>query len=653
MRSPLPAPSAIIHPVARQRLGRSPSLRSVGDRRRWRTQPSLPVTATRRRSGFTLVEILVATVLTLLMMLTVVTVFGNVSDSVSGNRTLLDQTDQLRFTKDTLQRDLAGITVTMNPPRRPEQGEGYFEYIEGPVSAVIPAMSMDTDRWERRVPVFDTSGDGNLDEDDVDPPQVDSTVGDYDDILMFTTRSLDEPFVGRFNGGTIESRVAEVAWFMRGSTLYRRVLLVLPGVEDRIPTDALTGTGAFAGRNFYEDFDLSVRVEGGNLDRRAGAGTPRLRLNTLGDLTKRENRYAHQPFAYPHDARIWGDLGLPTLVECSSRFSDDAPISRVWPLPFPYSTPGAPIAGSVWRDSHIYGADPHSKIVLPNGVESSLTENVVDNLTVTAKLHLAISTGSPMRDMWLESRPWLLTQADDWPATERQRLEGNLTRYQNQVVPRMDDVILTNVLSFDVKVWDPGAPVFSRTSNDNSVTTASRQGDLNYRHLDGISDFFTTAYNATATSNPIAYGAYVDLNYLGGTGLDPGNANHYPRNLPDFLPRSHFWHPGDPRSRLSGIPADVVLTTNEYLNPLAAAVYDTGSFHYEHDGFDQDLYGTIDQGTDGFDNDGVGGVDDAGELEAPPPYAVPLRGIQVKIRVFDPRSRQVREVTVVQEFNAR
>jgi KaiC/GvpD/RAD55 family RecA-like ATPase len=39
-----------------------------------------------------------------------------------------------------------------------------------------------------------------------------------------------------------------------------------------------------------------------------------------------------------------------------------------------------------------------------------------------------------------------------------------------------------------------------------------------------------------------------------------------------------------------------------------------------------------------------------GENETSPPYPVPLRGIQVKIRVFEPDSRQVREVTVVQDF---
>jgi hypothetical protein len=52
----------------------------------------------------------------------------------------------------------------------------------------------------------------------------------------------------------------------------------------------------------------------------------------------------------------------------------------------------------------------------------------------------------------------------------------------------------------------------------------------------------------------------------------------------------------------------------------------------------------------GFDDSGNGVVDSAAELLTAPPYPYPLRGIQVKIRVFEPDSQQVREVTVVQDF---
>ncbi len=33
-----------------------------------------------------------------------------------------------------------------------------------------------------------------------------------------------------------------------------------------------------------------------------------------------------------------------------------------------------------------------------------------------------------------------------------------------------------------------------------------------------------------------------------------------------------------------------------------------------------------------------------------PPYPLPLRGIRVTLRVYEPSSRQVREVTVVESF---
>jgi hypothetical protein len=78
-------------------------------------------------------------------------------------------------------------------------------------------------------------------------------------------------------------------------------------------------------------------------------------------------------------------------------------------------------------------------------------------------------------------------------------------------------------------------------------------------------------------------------------------------------------------------------------------VYDTWSTHYEYDGVSQ-FGGPADRATDGLDNDGKNGLDDAGERETQPPYPYPLRSIQVRIRAFDPDSRQVREVTIVEDF---
>ena len=89
---------------------------------------------------------------------------------------------------------------------------------------------------------------------------------------------------------------------------------------------------------------------------------------------------------------------------------------------------------------------------------------------------------------------------------------------------------------------------------------------------------------------------------------------------------------------------------------LPTHVYDTWSTSYESNGIneDGDTDGSgnslIDEGTNGIDDNGDGVVDDALEAESSPPYPVALRGIEIRIRVYEPSSRQVRQVTVRHTF---
>jgi type II secretory pathway component PulJ len=226
--------------------------------------------------GYTLVELLVASVLTLILMTAVVQVFSGVGNSISGSRSALEQFDRLRAAEAQLRMDLQGVTATTQPSQRAEAAPGHFELIQGSaVGQPSPINALG---------------------------QPDTTVGRLGDILMFTTRSSGQPFKGRYLGtGTIQSYVAEVAWFVRGRTLHRRVLLVAPG-----PT-VQTAVASYPKANFFRDNDISARLQNGKI-------IP----NTLADLTKREWRFAHPVDKWPFDAARWGLLGLPTLRECSS-----------------------------------------------------------------------------------------------------------------------------------------------------------------------------------------------------------------------------------------------------------------------------------------------------------------------------------------------
>ena len=387
--------------------------------------------------------------------------FGMLGTGISGSRATLTMNGRMRGIAQQLRLDLAGITAKTLPPLRPENGLGYFELIEGIRS---------------------------------EPTTGTSLTGDCDDILMFTTKSSGDPFVGRYNGGTsvstIESPYAEVIYFCQpmvvqppdlqstGTTLhalYRRQLLVRPYV----------GLPPFQGNNnrvtgalpaLYSDYDISLRTVG------SGLFTP----NTLGDLTKRENRFLHNP-----NPNAGGSVTGPA---------------------FPFDIGGA-LNNNGYLDAQFTG--------------------------------------------------------------DRQG----------------EDLILDNVLAFDIKVFDP--------------------------------------------SSGSAGGTYVDLGSSGTGNPSPLAGTGFPPTADVFRSRG---------VRASNASQNDVLTTSTY------ATYDTFSSHYEANGLDEDGDGNIDEGTNGRDDNTNGVIDEPQEAETSPPYPYPLRGIEIRIRCYEPSSRQVRQVTIHHTF---
>ena len=512
-------------------------------------------------SGYTLVEILVATAITLLLMGAVVQMFGSLGQSITDSRSILETSERLNAAAARLQMDLKGVTVKMLPPRNPDDGEGYFEYIEGPAMPQQYIQHFQLALWPHD---WDTNPLGIAPKPvNTDNGQTDTTVGDSDDILMFTTRSTGRPFAGSFNYGTllnpnvqaVQSDVAEVAWFIRGRTLYRRQLLVAPGLWSNltIPPSA---------NRFYENNDISVRVQNGLV-------VP----NTLSDLTRRECRYAHPTDVFPFDVRRWGLLGLPTLRESATWNLLTPPWNLTPPFPpvYPNPPPFPPVYPSKYFDPLYF------------------------NLTATNPL-------------------------DFWTNDPKHRVPDNLSdiSFPPGTIRIADDIILTNVIGFDVKAWEP------------------------------------------------ALGQYVDLGYEMRP-LDPSNIakvqeiKHYPPEInPDddpYIPGEMFYHRGycplnAPAKGYFAYLLGCYFIDNTRPPIFAPRVYDTWSTHYENVGLSGLPSATYPPGqsTNGFDDDGNGIVDDENEKITSPPYPAPLRGIQVKIRVFEPDSREVREITIVQDF---
>lgn len=533
------------------------------------------------RRGYTLIEILVATALSLLILGAVVQLFGTVGNSISQSRSFLESSERLRTAQTRLQADLKGLTVSPLPPVKPEENQGYLEIIESP-NVQGPKGLYRTDYSQNNpanfiqpaVPSPVDTNKGN---------QLDSTIGDTD-ILMLTTRSTGKPFTGKYlqpdltdpmfirsSVISVESDVAEVAYFVRGRDLHRRVLLVAPSLPLYAQPNKANPWIQNSACGFYADNDISVRhYLDGTVDK--------VTANTLSDLTRRECRFAHPTVAFPYDAREWRDLGLPTSKETS----DVNFIAGVWDTTRIATGPTKPTV----MDS-FFSKRPDLKFTIPPS-----------------------SYSYPRYDSWTNDRTARLSDSELLNTNANPAVP-----YQGSAVA--DDVILTNVIGFDVKVWDPGAPILQEQGTGRPLYP----GDPLYI-LPGHPQ-----YAPNLTYDVVGFGAYVDLGYC--YLYDPTGWATKP--LPCPPPQPLFNRYGEGLSGLNG-------------GPFAARVYDTGCFSSQYTG----------TAIDGFDNGllgpGASIVDNDMEKPATSPYPHPLRGVQIKIRIFEPDSRQIREVTIEQDF---
>ena len=422
----------------------------------------------RVRSAFTLVEMLVATAATLILLGIVMTMFEILGEAVNESRTVGELEAQLRTVSTLLQQDLLGTSVKADSrgltcPADSSTGNGYFEVIEGP----------NTDLWDSSGSGFDKSGTtpGPLNSSD------DRIVGDTDDLLFFTTQSISqEPFSGNFGiNSTTTSADAEVVWFCKPTpnssnptlyTLYRRCLLVV-GQFPESPFDS-QGSKPYTS-DFFELYDLSARCEVSN-------GNQRMQLNTLQDLLLRRNRFAHYDF--------------------------------------------------------------------------SMTDPPFVLASVIATRPVLAFSGSRIGE----------------------------------------DMLMTNVLSFDVRLLDP---------------TASERRLGVTRLTPGDKDYWAASLNSG--SSPI----YVDLGY------NSSNTTSTPAN-------SDFSGYGMNNHRLQATK-----TTHR--------TWDTWSNSYTTNGIDDDLISDVNNIS----------IDNSTES---PPYPSQLQGIQITIRCYDPSSKKIRQTTVINSF---
>lgn len=390
--------------------------------------------ARRLRAAMTLVEMLVAMALTLLMMAAVAQIFAMLGQGVNGSRSMAELNDRMRATAYRLRQDLAGVTVDTTPPVKPELNSGYLEVIEGPCSDSTYFDAAFPGGFQKWNGTTDANGvwKGNPEPYLSSIGSDDRVVGDVDDIILFTTKSPGELFSGKadsrnggLEGGGFRSPYAEVVWFCRPAintfnprtyTLHRRQRLIAahPGAEPFVNTSKSGAAANMAGgppntlpftdwQTLHAMTDISCRRQG-NL------AIP----NSLGDLTRRENRFLHLydptlpnsgfPHAFQRDSP---DL---TYDATSPRFGEDILLTnviafdiRVWD---PQATIQTILTGTAAGDTKVAvapgdpgyvsgggGVDQGAYVDLGNGLDAgSVLAGPCDALS---QLRVVPSSGQP------------------------------------------------------------------------------------------------------------------------------------------------------------------------------------------------------------------------------------------------------------------
>jgi hypothetical protein len=619
----------------------------------------------RIRRGLTLVEVLIATTITILMLAALAEGFKRVSDSIADNRAALEVSNRLRGVSLRLKEDLENVTVPLTPPLDAMSGQGYFEYFEGPMCDYTMAERF---------------GDKTSSDPTTFAPA--TRYGDFDDVLMLTSRATNTWFTGKVprfvrlvaRGITptfpddlapevIASQYAEIIWFARphddpalpnapGSPvaydndldgapqlvkLHRRVLLIRPDLNtpqtiNSATVSALpsyTGAGnwmrpvknALVGMHLpHQQCDLSLRRvvdSSGTLDYVAA--------NSLDDLASRQNRFAHVVQTVQS-----GVTSMPLLA---------------------------------LENAYAFASGP-------SPVRNTVLNNALPGLgNMNGPLHSA----------------FVLQDRSD-PSLVLNGVAGNLL-YENRIG---EDVIASFCVGFDLQAFDPLVPLLYLRGADGLLSGgAAGTDDIIVSPSDPGYTLAMTDSFASNGANLAGTGAFVNL----GWARHVFNEVTTPAALVTGMSNSTLPF----ESSFSGLSLSNISNGNPpysdslyrsglfFQNPSfvgAAAqwgqmTYDTWTNAYEVDGILQsdttrfaagNYYSgtlnttnpvtgawraTADLGRDGIDNNSDGGADDPEEWETSPPFPSPLRSVRALIRMEEPDTRQLFQQTVTVEFVSR
>ncbi len=661
----------------------------------------------RRRSALTLIEVMLATTITLLMMLALAKGFKALSETVSEGRSKLTLSDQLRGLSTLLRSDLEGCTTTSDTPQSVLSATGYFKYYDGPISDStatlfnhLPGMAT----VENRVSA--------------------SRWGDIDDILMFTAKAkpgqvfrgkvpwalliIDKMNYERYESQnknpswnptaanvpgwigwadawskdvTISSEYAEIVWFMMPLNEYNTidpsnpdnmVIDVAPGVDldgDGVPDpDGMPDRLALCRRVLLIRPDLNISAPASMFRSNEVAAGNYLSMQPIVPIIANPNTFRFM-MQYPYQRcdlsvrpNAITDSGNTYYTISSNSIEDlQLPENRFAHYCFPIGTLGTTLPQ------------------LALSTESTATQYLA--MTNPTFENLGLTMNATLRDRGFMPSCFMRTK----PTI-------------NGPVPLLEEIVASNVVGFDLKGFDTSVKQLSHPGadgvwgNDGTAAQAGWPGtddlsltpsDPGYAlQLDLINSSYPT--NPNVNERQSGSGAYVDV----GWGSKVVNSTHR-RTGPNvrlstasnlagvtkYFVSSLSLLDLDPDPLIVGklVRASSLAESGMFINPALYQSYqpafDTFTNAYEFDGeallrpspgsvpplglvwvgglrrFNL-IGGPVASADPG--SDGIG--DDATEKDASPQIPYKLPSIQVTIRVQDYTAGTLQQISVVHDL---
>ncbi len=659
-------------------------------------------TVRQRRLAFTLVEMLVAMTVTLLMMAALARAFAFVGEQVRDSRANLGLSNDLRDLTTRLKDELSRCTVKLTPNMGEPDQPGYFLYSEGPVTDATSSLFRAALDAENNIDLPDSRyGDfddyiaftavappnswftGKVPRYVLDQKRAQLTGGSY---------TMPSPAIDAFEPVMIRSKYAEIIYFASpeysgGSSSSGTTNA--PNDPQYIDVDGdSTLAGGSGGQNGLPD-----RIK---IHRRVLLIRPDLNLAN-GTLPVQQLAYGSgsdvvnflQPDAWPTetasnlnpgvtttDAWLYGmagvhqqcDLSVRRVLNSTGGFTNRCAANSLTDLAQPHNrfahvrVPAKVIAGSGTVDY------PTSMPVVAFGSVATILESqTIGGSPTRLAPPRAFSAGTVVTPTLMSGflRPEFVLGQDAIHKDSPNDVWG---------VERIgEDVLVNNALSFDVKIYDP--EVVSFTTTNNLVVGPN---DAGYREalIEAVSN----------TSQSVARGelrgGYVDIAY---PVLAGGSLRGWQARRLDRLQGADSSAIGTASSYLVTPFSGVVNYTGTANNRDAYATslyksgrlvvnsgnislfqpaFDTYTSRYETDGLPQgSLTGTnrgtlwallsasnantTDLGSNGIDDGGGTGVDDALESETLPPFTTAAESIEVSVRLINPSTRLMRQMSVI------